>query len=93
MKSVCRLSLLLAAAAFFSVACEPHSFDETSILHQGHGSHDDGHEDGHGGHGDHADDQHGKKDDHHADDKGHGHESTEKKAAPAKEEAREVGIE
>jgi len=98
MKSVCRLSILLAAAAFFSVGCEPHTFDETSILHQDHGGHGEGHGDGHGDehHGDHGDKHHGKSDEKHTDDADHGHDDAakKKKAAPAaaKEEPREVGI-
>lgn len=35
---------LLALSALAFTACERHKFEDTKVLHEGHGSHDDAHE-------------------------------------------------
>lgn len=77
--------LSLLSAGLFFAGCEPHSFEETQVLHGDHGGHHEG--DGHGAdHGEKGDgEEHGK-----GEAKADAHAPAEAHPAPA--EARKTGL-
>lgn len=77
--------LSLLSAGLFFAGCEPHSFEETQVLHGDHGHHEGGHGEGHA-------EEHGEKA--HAEDHGKVEakgEAKEAHAAPAAE-PRKTGL-
>lgn len=96
MKLFCHGLLWIGIVSLVSVGCEPHSFEDTKVLHQGHGG---GHGDGHGD--EHGDDAHGKEshhedhakaDDHHKEEAKPKADKKEANAEKKADEPREVGL-
>jgi len=97
MKLLCHGMLWMGVVGLGSIGCEKHTFDETKVLHMGHGDHGDAHGEGHGearGH-DEAHAKDGHQDDHAKGDAHHGDEAKPKAEAKVEnktDEPREVGL-
>lgn len=90
MRSLCHLFLGLGFLGFFTMGCERHQFDDTKILHKGHGDHGDhSHDDGN-----HDEEGHAEKKKEGGSDADHGEGKPEPKdeKKEKKEEPRDVGL-